>query len=421
MKKLFTLLFGLIISILMVSAQVDTTGLSAWPQLYNSMSTWDEGSFNMNQKGHPDYGWGVYNSQNHNVDGDSIFVIKGLDGDYRALYISMKYSSENRYDFRYANLDFSNEIFEGAPCYNYTDKLFLYYDFATNSIVDREPDIDSWDFVLTKYHENIINYPAVTGLLLNETATACVYDAADSTMAFNAILADTTSFSDSLTIIGNSWYELQGMSIVPLNNKAYFIKIANGAIFRLNVTYFESGYSGEGRVGIRYQQLSPEEGEAVNDTLTMGAMYANDVYFGLSNGTSTPAARDNWDIAFKTNAFSASILTNTTMGVELYAYPKADETAWDTYGIEDKAVEDASLIVYPNPVSDVVYLRSDKFVSGKILDISILDITGREVMRTRRQADGEISLDLGDLNSGSYLIKVTSADYYGVTRIVKTN
>ena len=72
--------------------------------MYNSMSTWDEGAFNWNEKGHPDYGWGIYNSQNHNVDGDSLFVIKCLDGNYRNLYISMKYSIENRYDFRFSDV-----------------------------------------------------------------------------------------------------------------------------------------------------------------------------------------------------------------------------------------------------------------------------------------------------------------------------
>ena len=330
----------------------------------------------------------------------------------------MKYSEENRYDFRYSDVNGGNEIFEGAPCYNYTNKLFLYYDFATQSFVDREPPQADWDLVLTKYHDNIIDY-TVTGLLLNETATACFYEAADSATAFNAALNDTTVFSDSLTIIGNSWYELQGMSIIPLDTIAYFIKDEAGEIFRLNVTYFESGYSGLGRVGIRYQKLFPDQTEAINDTLTMGSMYANDVYYGLSASSATEVSRDNWDIAFKTNAFSASIRTNTTMGVELYTYPKADETAWDTYGVEDRKADGMNVSVYPNPVIDVVHLRSDKFDAAHTLDVSVIDITGREVLRTKAPGSREISLDLGNLESGSYFIRVRSNGLIGMTRIIK--
>ena len=311
-----------------------------------------------------------------------------------------------------------NEIFEGAPCYNYTNKLFLYYDFANQSFVDREPPQAEWDLVLTKYHDYVIDY-TVTGLLLNETATACFYGAADSATAFNASLQDTTVFSDSLTIIGNSWYELQGMSIIPLDTVAYFIKDGKGEIFRLNVTYFESGYSGLGRVGIRYQKLFPAETEAINDTLTMGSMYANDVYYGLSASSATEVSRDNWDIAFKTNAFSASIRTNTTMGVELYTYPYADETAWDTYGIEDHSADRMTISVYPNPVADMVRLRSDKFNGVSSLDISIVDVTGREVLRTNLAGSQEISLDLSSLKSGSYIITVRSKNLYGMARIIK--
>ena len=417
MKKLFTLFAGLL-SLTFAHAQLDTTGIYSWPPLYNSMSTWDEGSFNMNQLGHPDYGWGIYNSQNHNIDGDSLFIIKTLDGKYRDLYIEMKYSAADYYIFRYTDVNGENEIFEKAPCYEYTDKLFLYYSFSSHSFVDREPAEANWDFVLTKYHDTTIDY-TVTGLLLNETASACIYDAVDSSAAYNAALQDTTAFSDSLTIIGNSWYELQDMSIVPLKNKAYFVKDGSGEIFRLNVTYFESGLSGLGRVGIRYQKLYPQEGQAVNDTLTMGEEYANDVYYQLISGTAIQASRADWDVAFKTDAFSACIRTNTTMGVELYAYPKGDETAWASYGIGKKPSDALSLTVYPNPVSDLVYLRSDRFRSGEDLDISVTDITGREVLRSIVPVSGDISMDLSSLKPGSYFITVRSSGLVGTARIMK--
>ena len=55
---------------------VDTSQMAGWPALYNSDTTWLNGAFDRNATGHPDYGWGVYNSQTHDVIGDSIFIIK---------------------------------------------------------------------------------------------------------------------------------------------------------------------------------------------------------------------------------------------------------------------------------------------------------------------------------------------------------
>ena len=50
MKKIFTLLAGGLLGISLVNAQLDTTGLYTWQPMYNSMSTWDEGAFNMNKR-----------------------------------------------------------------------------------------------------------------------------------------------------------------------------------------------------------------------------------------------------------------------------------------------------------------------------------------------------------------------------------
>jgi len=80
-------------------ATVDTSGLSNWTNMVNSTTDWEEGAFCRNQKGHPDYGWGKYNSVSHNVMGDSLFIIKLHDGSFRKLWIMEKYSSNNIFEF----------------------------------------------------------------------------------------------------------------------------------------------------------------------------------------------------------------------------------------------------------------------------------------------------------------------------------
>ena len=80
-----------------------------------------------------------------------------------------------------------------------------------------------------------------------------------------------------------------------------------------------------GIVPVMAQQSGP-----VNDTIYMGANYANEVYYSMANGTKGAVARDKWDIAFRASSQSASIITNDGSGVELYSYPKSTKAGWAT-------------------------------------------------------------------------------------------
>jgi len=66
------------------------------------------------------------------------------------------------------------------------------------------------------------------------------------------------------------------------------------------------------------------------DSVTMGAGYANEIYYNMTGGVVLSSPRNAWDIAFRTNPFSSGILTNDGNGVVLYTYPKSDTTGWAT-------------------------------------------------------------------------------------------
>jgi hypothetical protein len=80
----------------------------------------------------------------------------------------------------------------------------------------------------------------------------------------------------------------------------------------------------------------PLVAQPTNDSVAMGPGYANEVYYSFANGTVAEVPRSGWDIAFHTELWSATILTNEGVGVQLWNYPKADTTAWasvDTTGL----------------------------------------------------------------------------------------
>ena len=410
MKKLKGLAIAIVIAGLTLpsAAQIDTSGIAGWPQMYNSMASWEEGAFGANALGHPDYGWGVYNMLSHSLNGDSIFVIKLPDESYKRIWVVNR-SATSVYTILYADLDGSNEKEVVIDMAMYADKQFVYYNLRGDSLVDEQPLAANWDLMLTKFTHTDINY-TVTGFLSNDNVSVSVFNAADSATAADATLADTTEFTDSISAIGNSWYKLVGMSIVPLDTIAYFVKNDSGDIYKMQVTYFESGFSGLGRVGIR--KMHSDSTSWVHDTLVMGAFYADEEYYSMEEGSAGRVTRDFWDIGFKSGVFTSSISANTTMGVELYTYPNADTSAWYGNTSTGPALEGGTgLSLYPVPATDDLFVRHELKTTQPV-NISVFDVTGKQVLQreAERLHDSELRLDISSLSPGVYILQIRNGE-----------
>jgi hypothetical protein len=422
MKKYIIVSIVLTLATAFANAQLNTTGYQSWKPLYNSMLTWDDGAFNMNQTGHPDYGWGLYNSITHGLSGDSIYLIKLQDGSFKQLFIEDKNSMGNIYNFRYADVTGANEVIEQALCVNYTDKLFLYYSLQNQAFVDRDPVNSAWDMVLTKFTDTAINY-TVTGFLLNEGSKVSVYHAPDATTAMNSGLADTTTFKNDITTIGNSWNKVVGFSIIPLDTMVYFVKNAAKDIYKLQFTFFESGSSmgtGKGRVGIQSRKLYPTEEAIVKDTLVMGNGYLNDVYYSMVQGITKESPRASWDIAFKTNAYSASIITNSTMGIALYTYPKSygeGISAWQSLATPLTKTEKTS--VFPNPAKDFVNFVDKSWEQNSEIKLMVYNSAGQLVLSQAQTLNGSgFRSNLGTLSEGLYHARILNNGRYSSAKIL---
>ena len=94
------------------------------------------------------------------------------------------------------------------------------------------------------------------------------------------------------------------------------------------------------------------------DSISMGAGYADEVFYSLENGVLKTSPRSSWDIAFSTDPMSSTILVNEGYGIELYTYPSGDQAAWDdvdTTGISDWPLmynSDTSWYHFRNPLAD---------------------------------------------------------------------
>ena len=224
---------------------VDITNINNWSSIINSDTTWTIGAFNATSDptNSLDLGWGVYSTITHHITGDSIHIIKLSNGDYKKLQM-IKLSS-GVYDFKYANIDGSNEVTTNVSKSNYTSKNFGYYSLTNEAELDREPDSDSWHILFTKYVSEIYpgtNY-AVTGVLTNTDIEVAKAEGVDiSNVNYNSY-----SFSSQINTIGYNWksYNMSSFSYDIVDSLCFFIKDDFGSIWKLQLTGFEGSSSGK--------------------------------------------------------------------------------------------------------------------------------------------------------------------------------
>ena len=209
--------------------------------MYNSEISWYDGAFENNSLGHPDYGWGVYNMITHNVTGDSLYIIKTINGNWKKIWIQ-ELTTAGEYIFKFSNLDGSNEITQSILKTNYTDKNFIYFSIDQNTIIDREPISSEWDITFTKYISPVqaMPYP-VTGVLTNNNIE--VAKATGVTDPLTYFDYSNHNFNNEINSIGYDWKSYQGSFVVDAN-RCYFIKDNNENIWRLVFNSFDGMSTG---------------------------------------------------------------------------------------------------------------------------------------------------------------------------------
>jgi hypothetical protein len=220
---------------------VDTTDKSSWTKLNNSLVTWDVGAFSGNMTGGFDFGWGIYDHASKNVNGAAVYVIRLQDGTLKKIFIRQKNGYQNTVYFLYANTDGSDEHSVALANNPYAGKEFVYYSLSDNMVVDREPLMESWDLLFTKYFDTQIQY-VVTGVLTKPgvsvaEVTGVSPASADTTMA---------AFSSSISAIGYDWkeYDMNTNQYHLADDLSYFVKTVSGEVYHIYFTHFEGGSTG---------------------------------------------------------------------------------------------------------------------------------------------------------------------------------
>ena len=231
-------------------AAVDTFDLYTWPQMFNDPDDWDNGAFNRNSTGYPDYGWGVYDAGTQIITGDSIFIMQLPDGSFKKVWIVEKNTLENTWLVRFANLDGSDAQEVALDGDNYITKDMFGLDMQINLPVDYQPVKGSWDILFTKYmamHSTGVPV-VVTGVLSNPAAEAKKFYPVDPD--FNDW--ETGPWSDSRSTVGWDWkwFDLSAMMYSIEDSMIFYVKDLDDNVYRLVFTAFEGTSTGVIEFGI---------------------------------------------------------------------------------------------------------------------------------------------------------------------------
>lgn len=232
---------------------IDTTGINAWPAMYNSIEDMNMGAFLRNTiPGNDfDYGWGTYNMTTHQITGDSLFVVKTVGGAYKKFWIVNRnpLPGINSWNIKYADLDGSNEQDVTLSADDHSSKYMFHYSIDNNAVVDKEPAIEEWDLLFTRYFDYNIPY-YVTGVLANSQRVSIQQvDGVDQATFENYTESE---FNSNYSEIGSDWktFNMGTFTYDVEAERVYFAKVYNADVtdstyWKLYFTAFSGSSEGK--------------------------------------------------------------------------------------------------------------------------------------------------------------------------------
>lgn len=223
-------------------AQLDTAGkMIASNQLYNSDTSWSYGAFNATRDKNNlfDEGWGMYDPVSKFVVGKTLFFIVLKDGSVKKFWIKRLDPFAKTYTIQYGNL---NESVGKTVVWNrgaFNNKMFGYFTFSNEQTLDREPEIQAWDLIFTKYVDNTLNY-TVTGTLSNMIVNnqsggvpMGVTVARVHPVSLESEQYEGKNFSKRINTIGYDWKIANRQGVQLRDSLVFFVKDYPGNIWKL--------------------------------------------------------------------------------------------------------------------------------------------------------------------------------------------
>lgn len=260
---------------------IDTTGMYMWTPMYNSIESMNDGALlrNIDLNNDFDQGWGIYNMITHVIDGDSLFVIKTVSGDYKKLWIvgANPNLGFNTWEFKYADLDGGSEETITINADDYAGYNYIHFSMSNNVVVEKEPVSTAWNLLFTRYFDYTIPY-YVTGVQINSTYVSVQQvDGVDQMTYENYTEAN---FAPNLCEIGSDWktFDMGSFTYVVEPQRVYFTKVLNetatdSTYWKLYFTAF--GGSTDGKYSFTQKDVTNNTAIAELEGVTLFEVFPN--------------------------------------------------------------------------------------------------------------------------------------------------
>ncbi len=258
--------------------QAAVESITATPlSLYNSLQSWEVGAFNRNTGSNPfDFGWGVYDQQDHWVYGEKVYaLITGADT-FQIFFNEKQTANVSNapiYDFSFAKIDGTNVVNKTVELggATYGTQNFVYYNLLTDSLYSREPNSENWDILFTNYNDSLTAsmWYGVFGVLNNVNTFVTRVDTSSAEIS-NLDYAQYTYTNSNINNIGRAWKAASQAGVVVYDSITYFAKVQNGDIWQLQFTKHISGTDTTANSGLvafqkRKVYTAPDTNVSVNN------------------------------------------------------------------------------------------------------------------------------------------------------------
>jgi hypothetical protein len=222
---------------------INASTISGLKPRFNNKSDWAIGAFNLNASSQTNFGWGTYHQAEHNVGGDSSYIIKYPDGSLKKLMIRVKLGATSDNVIRFADADGNNESVETISTTPYVGlKNFIHYSLVNKAVVEAEPKFDAWDLIFTRYviqiptgPSSVMNYP-VTGVLCNSGVTVAKVTGVPAEKAVDT--QSESGYVAAADVIGYDWKVSDPVThaVSIADSVSYFIKSVDGKKYQMYFT-----------------------------------------------------------------------------------------------------------------------------------------------------------------------------------------
>ncbi|MCG8573659.1 MAG: T9SS type A sorting domain-containing protein, partial [Flavobacteriales bacterium] len=386
-KYILTLNFAAIILFggntqLMAQTPLDISGIESWPELHNSVLEWEGGAFSVSiDPSNPyDLSWGVYNPDDHNVYGDSLYIVQFPAPSLEYKQFFLEELVNGMFKFHYADIDGSNAQTIIVDKDDFEGKNFGHFSFYYEDVNhDIEPATADWDIVFTRYNRPVDHY-GVAGVLSNKHVL--VAEVAE--MDTNLVVPADLEYSEEINTIGYDWKYFGASGFEVEEDRSYYLidETEDTAV----VIFHE--FSGSGGGGICKFTVNGEM-----KTIEMGTGYVDRVFYSLQDGIVHTSDRNGWDLAFDGTSFGTNVRTNEEIGIRLWIYPHADKGIWNTAAKLDENATN-TVNVFPNPSRNNLNIQTN-FDSA--FRVELFNELGQLVMGQEVANGNQTQLNIQDL------------------------